>query len=75
MKRGIATSEFWLSTVATVLSLLYGSGFIIEGSRVDHVLAIVAGCLVAMGYQVSRTFVKMSANKSERGESAPDVKK
>lgn len=58
-KPGYKTTEFWLSTAAMIVSILYASGAIGAGeSSVDKTVALIAGALAAMGYTVSRSIVK-----------------
>lgn len=58
VKPGWKTTEFWLSAVAVLVGLAYGSGLIGEGTQVDKVFGLVAGGLTAMGYSVSRGMAK-----------------
>ena len=56
VKPGYKTTEFWLSCLAFIISALYASDLIGEGT--DKILGIIAGALVAMGYSVSRGIAK-----------------
>lgn len=60
-KKGIKTTEFWFSTVAAVVGLLYASGLIAPDSGGDKMLGLVATVLAAMGYTVSRGLAKKKA--------------
>jgi len=60
-KPGYKTTEFWLSTVATVIGFLLASG-LLEGQEADSwVMKVVGGVvavLTALGYNASRAKVK-----------------
>lgn len=59
-KPGYKTTEFWLSLAATILTALYASGAIKEGSdsSVVKAVALAAAALTALGYSVSRGMAK-----------------
>lgn len=59
-KPGYKTTEFWLTTVCSLVGILYASGAVSpEGSDgVSKVIALVASVLAAMGYTVARAKVK-----------------
>ena len=61
VRRGYLTSEFWLSTVAAVVSMLYAGGIVGTGTGLDHALGLVAAGLAAAGYSVSRGKAKSTA--------------
>ena len=61
-RRGFATSEWWLSAAAMVISLLMSSGVISSGSSWDKAVGLVASALIAMGYTVQRTNAKKNGN-------------
>lgn len=60
VKPGYLTTEFWLTTVAMLLSVLYASGVIgpDSTSSVGKAIALVAGALSTMGYTISRGTAK-----------------
>ena len=58
VKPGYKTSEFWLSTVTSLLSLLYASGLIVDGSTAGKIAAFAVAALSTVGYQVVRGKVK-----------------
>ena len=58
MRKGVQTSEFWLSAAASLLSLLFASGLLVEGSVAFKVAALAASVLTALGYAVVRGGVK-----------------
>ena len=58
MKPGIKTTEWWLSLVAVLASLVLGSGLIVAGSTLEGVVTFIAGVLTSMGYTVSRGLAK-----------------
>ncbi len=53
------TTEFWLTSLAVILSQLYASGAIGDGSAIGKVTALVASLLGAIGYTVMRTKAKV----------------
>ena len=59
-KPGYKTTEFWLSAVAMLIGLAYGSGLISEAgtSGIEKSVAFVASALAALGYSASRGSVK-----------------
>lgn len=58
-KPGYKTTEFWLQLAAVVLTALYASGALANGSSaVVKVVAIAATILTALGYTVVRGAVK-----------------
>jgi len=60
-KPGYQTTEFWLKVAAFVLTALYASGVIPTSGTLATAVAIAATMLGALGYTVSRTFVKNAA--------------
>lgn len=58
IKPGWKTTEFWLSTVVTVIGIMYGTGLIAPGTVWDKIIGFVSAALVAGGYSVSRGIVK-----------------
>ena len=58
MKPGFKTTEFWITVVVTVVSLLLASGAFEEASGVGKVLALAAAALASAGYSVARGVVK-----------------
>jgi len=59
-KPGFKTTEFWFSTAAAVIGILFASGFIAEGGNVDKIVGMAATVLAGMGYTVSRGLAKKS---------------
>ena len=57
-KPGFRTSEFWLSTAATLGGILLASGAIAEGSTVAQIIGGVLSLLASLGYTASRTAIK-----------------
>lgn len=57
-KPGYLTTEFWLKLAAIVLTTLFASGVIPTTGTAATVAAIAATMLGALGYTVSRTFLK-----------------
>jgi hypothetical protein len=58
VKPGYKTTEFWLSTVAVLIGLAYGSGIISDGSQADKIVGFIAAALSSLGYSVSRGLAK-----------------
>ena len=58
VKPGYKTTEFWLSTAATLVGLAIASGIVPTTGTWPQVVGLVTGVLGAMGYTVSRTTVK-----------------
>ena len=59
-KPGWRTTEFWLSTVATLCGLLYSAEIIgpEETGSGARALGFIAAALSTLGYSVSRAIVK-----------------
>lgn len=57
-KPGYKTTEFWLSSVATILGLAMASGAIADGGTVAQIVGGVVALLAGMGYTASRTQAK-----------------
>ena len=57
-KPGIKTTEFWFSTIAAVLGILFASGAIAEGSSLDKIMGMAATVMAGLGYTVSRGLAK-----------------
>lgn len=62
-KPGYATSEFWLTMIATVAAGL--TTVLVEGSPGHQIAAAIVAGLAALGYTVSRSIVKCSAMDNE----------
>ena len=63
-KPGVKTSEWWLSVAALITSALLSNG-LVSNSLALQCIGGVATLLTALGYQVSRTFLKSSEKRSE----------
>ena len=57
-KPGFKTSEFWLTSLATVMGLVLASGAVTEGGMVSQIIGGVLALLANLGYTASRTQVK-----------------
>lgn len=57
-KPGYQTTEFWLTCLAQLVSGLYASGAIGDGSAIARILGILASVLTAAGYTISRGIAK-----------------
>ena len=58
MRPGYLTTEFYLTTITMLLSQLYASGLVSDGSTVDKIIAFSAQALALAGYTVSRGMAK-----------------
>ena len=58
VKKGVSTSEFWLSLIAMVLGFLLASGLIGDESTSGKIIAFAASAMTALGYSISRGMVK-----------------
>lgn len=63
---GFKTTEFWLTALAQIVSLLFASGVIRDGSTIDTALGIIAAVLASAGYSVSRGLAKAGEAKALR---------
>jgi hypothetical protein len=59
-KPGYKSTEFYLTIGAMILSAIYMSGVLVEGSPTEKVIGLVASAISALGYTVSRALVKKS---------------
>lgn len=57
-KPGFKTSEFWLSIAAVAIGGLQASGAFGDASTVGKLIGLAATVLGALGYTVSRTWLK-----------------
>ena len=58
VKPGYKTTEFWMTTGATVVGLAIASGVVPDTGMWPKIVALVVSAFAAMGYTVSRTAVK-----------------
>jgi len=58
VKKGVSTSEFWLSLIAMILGFLLASGLIGDESASGKIIAFAASAMTALGYSISRGMVK-----------------
>lgn len=64
MKPGYKTSEFWLSTIATIVGLVMASGILDTVAETHWSVRVVGGVvavLAALGYTSSRAKIKAAA--------------
>jgi len=61
IKPGYKTTEFWLSTAATLVGLAVGSGAIPSTAPWGQIVGLITALLGSMGYTVSRAQVKAAA--------------
>ena len=57
-RRGFTTSEFWLSTIATIGGILLASGALADGSAPAQITGGILAVLASLGYTASRTSLK-----------------
>ncbi len=57
-KPGFKSSEFWLSTIATVGGILLASGALADGSAAAQITGGILAVLASLGYTASRTSLK-----------------
>lgn len=57
-KPGYKSTEFWLSSIATILGIVLASGAVPEGGMVGQIIGGVLALLANLGYTASRTQVK-----------------
>lgn len=63
VKPGYKTTEFWLSSAATLVGLVLASGAIPSDGPWVQVTGLITGILGALGYTVSRGNVKAAASQ------------
>ena len=63
VRPGYKTTEFWLSTVATVCGILMASGVIVEGSQAATIVGGILAALSTIGYSAARAKDKAAAEK------------
>jgi hypothetical protein len=68
-KPGYKTSEFWLTFAAMLVGTLIAADVVAEGTAAFKILGLAAGILAALGYTVSRAFVKGAEAKADAAES------
>lgn len=57
-KPGYKTTEFWLSTAATIIGILIASGAIADTTALGRAIAFIGSALAAAGYTYGRALVK-----------------
>lgn len=65
IKPGYKTTEFWLTAVASLTSLLILSDAIPTDSLLEKLVGVVSTILGALGYTVARTYAKRSGPQAE----------
>ncbi|MDD9866040.1 MAG: hypothetical protein OXS32_06830 [Verrucomicrobiales bacterium] len=61
VKSGYKTTEFWFSSIAALLGILFASGAVAEGGSIEKVMGMAATVLAGLGYSVSRGLSKKAA--------------
>jgi hypothetical protein len=64
MKPGYKTTEFWLTTAASVLGAVTASGVIPSDSPFAQIVGLIVSLLATMGYQYQRGVEKTTASKT-----------
>jgi len=57
-KPGYKTTEFWLSSIATILGIALASGALPEGGTIGQIIGGVVALLANIGYTASRIQAK-----------------
>ena len=57
-KPGFQTTDFWLSTIATLAGILLASGALAEGGTAAQITGGILAVLASLGYTASRTAIK-----------------
>jgi formate/nitrite transporter FocA (FNT family) len=74
MQAGYKSTEFYLSLAAILVGAVMSSGLVLDGTVWAQVLGVVASILGALGYTVSRSYVKaVEAKASVLKEAAPKL--
>ena len=58
---GYKTTEFWFSSIAALLGILFASGAVAEGGSIEKVMGLAATVLAGLGYSVSRGLSKKAS--------------
>jgi hypothetical protein len=61
VKPGFKTTEFWFSSIAALLGILFASGAVAEGGSIEKVMGMAATVLAGLGYSVSRGLSKKAS--------------
>lgn len=67
---GFKTSEFWLSSTATILGIALASGAIPDGGIAAQIVGGALSILASLGYTASRTQVKVAENIADKEDAA-----
>ena len=57
-KPGYKTTEFWLSTVATLAGIVLASGAVADGSQAAQIVGGIVAVLATLGYTGARAKAK-----------------
>jgi hypothetical protein len=58
VKPGYQTTEFWLTTAATLVGLMIASGIIPTSGIWPQIVGVVSSVLSSLGYSIGRSLVK-----------------
>jgi uncharacterized membrane protein len=58
VKPGYQTTEFWLTSAATLVGLLIASGIIPTSGIWPQIVAVISSVLSSLGYSIGRSMVK-----------------
>lgn len=56
--KGIHSTEFWLTAIATIGGLVMASGLLVESTGWGKIVGLILSTLAAMGYTAQRTALK-----------------
>lgn len=57
-KPGFKTTEFWLSSIATLAGIVLASGAVAEGSKAAQIVGGIVAVLATLGYTGARAKTK-----------------
>ena len=72
-KPGYKSTEFWLSSVATLLGIALASGLVPDGGTAAQLVGGALSMLASLGYTASRTQVKVASENSSARDEANDL--
>ena len=65
---GYKTTEFWLTALFTLATMVVASGALAETHVAVKIAAFIAGALTSLGYGASRGFVKAKTSATPGAE-------
>lgn len=70
---GYRSSEFYVTAAVLLISIVWGSGLIGDGTAADKALSLIASVAAQFGYTVSRGLVKSAEAKALAPAAATSV--